>query len=201
MKVGIVGASEKKWPKENIEKVKERIESIFMIEAANTFGLLEDQVPKLILVSGHSPKGGVDIWAEEIADKMLIEKKIYPPVCTDPTVAEAFRHETYPHTGRVHPRHYWDWHYRLRNILIAEAIDILYVISPKCGSCDGKGYIEYPEQNTVNPLNGMTNWQSPCKACVGHHQTMGSGRIWNGGIWTGRYAENLGKRVIYIDIY
>lgn len=42
---------------------------------------LKNNIPKdsLFLISGHSPMGGVDIWAEEMADELGIKKNIQAP--------------------------------------------------------------------------------------------------------------------------
>ena len=39
--------------------------------------LLSD--PTSVLVSGHCPLGGIDIWAEEEADRLGRRKRIFPP--------------------------------------------------------------------------------------------------------------------------
>jgi hypothetical protein len=61
----------------------------------------------VVLVSGHSPMGGVDIWAEEVANQLGVQ-----PVLFVPTV------------------HAWGAKggYKERNIAIAETSDELHVI-------------------------------------------------------------------------
>ena len=92
-RIAIVGASESHWKEGDKEKVKETIR-----------GLLKKGD---ILVSGGCPFGGVDIWAEEVADELGIEKEIFLPKTRD-----------------------WDG-YRARNIQITEECDMLYDIEPK----------------------------------------------------------------------
>lgn len=67
LRVAIVGAEEASWPKGSDEVVKPIIVRILR------------KYPFLMLVSGGCPKGGVDIWAEEVADSMSIPKKIFKP--------------------------------------------------------------------------------------------------------------------------
>ena len=94
MKIAIVGASKEKWSEKDEMIVKKII-----------FGILKSDI-EVVLVSGHSPKGGVDIWAEEVANKYGIKNEIYKP-------------ETFNWSG-----------FKKRNILIAQNCDILYAIEP-----------------------------------------------------------------------
>ena len=121
MKIAIVGAQEDKWNTDQKSRVKAML--LNLLTRNDT------------LVSGQSPKGGIDIWAEEAADATRAKKLIFKP-----------------NFHRWEPDGYKD-----RNIRIAQECDIMYVFSP--------------EQDE-----------------------------WNGGKWTGKYAEELGKKVIYIDI-
>ena len=123
MKIAIVGAEGKKWNPWQEAEVKGVIRDILVEDPENT-----------IMVSGHCPKGGVDIWAEEIAKEANIKMDIFPP-----------------HINQWSPDGYKE-----RNIQIAEDCDIMYVISPS--------------------------------------------HDWNGGKWTGKRAESLGKEVKYITI-
>ncbi len=73
--------------------------------------------PNPVLVSGRCPKGGVDVWAEEVnanVDELRWKTEIYPPK-----------------NNRWEPEGYKE-----RNLQIAEACDILYCISRK-GVWDG----------------------------------------------------------------
>lgn len=124
IKIAIVGAEEYKWKGYDIGIVKETISNILKVPCT--------------LISGHCPKGGVDIWAEDYANSKGIETQIYKP-----------QHNTWRPHG-----------YEERNILIAQNCDVIYVISPR-------------SQKSA---------------------------VWNGGIWTGMYAKQLGKTVSFISI-
>ena len=96
--IAIVGSELKYWKPEQEKLVKQHIKDIFS---------LEKDFFQEILVSGGCPKGGVDIWAEEVADELKIPKRIFKP-------------------------NSMDWiGYKARNILIAKACDVLYCIDPK----------------------------------------------------------------------
>ena len=123
MKIAIVGAEGRKWNRRQEDEVKAIIREILTGNPEDT-----------IMVSGRCPKGGVDIWAEEIAQQLNIKMDIFPPQINQ-----------------------WQPHgYKERNIQIAEDCDIMLVISPS--------------------------------------------HDWNGGRWTGKRAESLGKQVKYITI-
>jgi hypothetical protein len=92
MKIGIVGSEEKYWTEKQREQVKQTINMI----------LGEDDV----LISGGCHKGGVDIWAEEVADKKGLNKIIFLP-----------------------EKLTWYW-YKKRNMRIAEESDVLVDIEP-----------------------------------------------------------------------
>lgn len=62
--------------------------------------------PDAVLVSGHCHLGGIDIWAEEEADKLGRQKLIFPP--------------------RIHA---WSGGYKERNIQIAKTCDELHCIA------------------------------------------------------------------------
>jgi hypothetical protein len=121
-KIAIVGASESKWTEAEKELVKTMIWAELRDQIQkddDTLNIEEyDTVKNTTFISGGCPKGGVDIWAEEIADIFAIPKQIFKP--------EVER---------------WDdmWNdtndvkfigYKSRNIQIAEACDILYCLSP-----------------------------------------------------------------------
>jgi len=57
------------------------------------------------LISGGCHLGGIDIWAEEIADELGLEKEIYLPVI-----------------------HKWEGGYKQRNLKIVETSDIVHCI-------------------------------------------------------------------------
>lgn len=134
MKVAFVGADITKW--------NQRTETVVRLKMRNIMRYYMSAYPgNFIPIIGHSPKGGVDIWAEEIAKELCVEIKLFAP--------EVFVWERGAEVG-----------YKKRNIMIAEECDVLYVFSPS--------------------VNGSV--------------------IWNGGLWTANYAENLGKNVHKIVI-
>lgn len=61
--------------------------------------------PDPVVVSGRCPLGGVDVWAEEMADSLGIKKLIFPPA-----------------------KPQWEGGYKPRNIEIATWSEIVYVI-------------------------------------------------------------------------
>ena len=109
MKVAFVGADGTKWD--------QRTETIVRLKMRNIMRYYMSAYPNnFIPISGHSPKGGVDIWAEEIAKELGLEMKIFAP--------EVFAWEDEEKVG-----------YKKRNIMIAEECYILFVFSP---SINGK---------------------------------------------------------------
>ena len=99
IKIAIVGSEENKWSEEQKERAKEVIEKIFRDYL--------DVGYDVVLISGGCPKGGVDVWAEEIADRMGIKKRIFRP-----------------------EKNGW-YYYRKRNVKIARSCDVIYDIEPK----------------------------------------------------------------------
>ena len=69
--IGIVGAGADKFTDVGMLVAKVKIKRILLNEY--------DIFPN-ILVSGHSPMGGIDIWSEEIADNLHINKDIKAPI-------------------------------------------------------------------------------------------------------------------------
>jgi len=67
MKIGIVGHRSNKFD--------ERTEKI----AKNLIRKILSTTKDAILVSGHSPVGGIDIWSEEIAQELGLEMDIKTP--------------------------------------------------------------------------------------------------------------------------
>ena len=92
MRVGIVGHEAAKFTPETEEAAREIIRF-----------LLRD--PYTILVSGHCPLGGIDIWAEEEAQALDREMVIFPPKCNS-----------------------WEGGYKPRNEAIAETSDVVNCI-------------------------------------------------------------------------
>lgn len=92
MRVGIVGHAEDKFTSVT------RTKAIQLIKT-----LLESQDD--VLVSGRCPLGGVDVWAEVLADSMNMSKIIHPPSCNN-----------------------WSQGYKPRNLRIARDSDVVHVI-------------------------------------------------------------------------
>lgn len=95
--IGIVGNEGAKFTSETEAKAKAIIYSIL-------YRLVPEDV-EITLVSGRCHLGGIDVWAEEIADNLDYLKDIYPP--------------------RVYN---WSQGYKPRNIKIAQASDIVHNI-------------------------------------------------------------------------
>lgn len=94
MIVGIVGHEAKKFTSETEARAREVIRALV---AASTG-----------VSSGRSPLGGIDVWAEEEADRQGVPKYIYPPA-----------------------RETWSNGYRERNLMIAWKSDIVYCLVVK----------------------------------------------------------------------
>jgi hypothetical protein len=87
MRIAIVGADGTKWKEKQIPKAMREIEGILRRNATeqvlkdnidvNPLFAVSEGCKLLTLVSGHCLKGGIDIWAEEDADKLGIKKEIY----------------------------------------------------------------------------------------------------------------------------
>lgn len=70
MNIGIVGHAAEKFDSRTEEIARRLIRRILTPP---------DEVNNIIMVSGHSPMGGIDIWAEEIADELGIKKDLKIP--------------------------------------------------------------------------------------------------------------------------
>ena len=128
-RVAIVGSEEKYWTPELREKAVRRIIEILKYHDI-------DEPP--ILVSGGCPKGGIDIWAEIVADTLGYRKKIFAPenwhwdtLCSAPLPCE----DMVPVHMIKHCRSevgcdFTARGYRDRNIKIVEYCDVLYCIDP-----------------------------------------------------------------------
>jgi len=179
MKIAIVGAEESKWKPEQKEKVKQEIH----IHLSVADGPKWDRA---VLVSGGCHRGGVDIWAEEIADEMGLEKEIFP--------AEV--HQWLDEVKNV----YADGQkglepvigfaaetkmgYKSRNEKIAKTCNVLWNFEPKgnCRHCKGTG-----ENLFARKLYPKED-PSPCTWC-------GGDGAYSGGTWTYNYAKRLRKEV------
>lgn len=121
-RLAIVGPREDSWPRGLVAPARHRI--------------LELLAPGAIMVSGHCPKGGVDIWAEEAAVKLGCPMHLFPA-----------------YAGAR-----WDG-FKARNKLIAHDADEVHVIVPwlSTGAC----YHCRPRlQPAEHPPNGgcWTGW-------------------------------------------
>lgn len=99
-RIGIVGNAADKFTPLGEQRAKERIKEI-ITQSVHPFG-----VP--VIVSGHCHLGGVDIWAEEAADRLGLPKDIKPPATLS-----------------------WSIGYKPRNLAIARDSDEVHVIVAK----------------------------------------------------------------------
>ena len=96
MKVGIVGSEAAKFTP--------RTKILACVEIRVLF---EKHHPDVV-ISGHSPLGGIDIWAVKLAERCGIETLEFPPAARS-----------------------WAAGYRSRNLQIAEASDLVVCITVK----------------------------------------------------------------------
>jgi hypothetical protein len=96
MKIGIVGAEAKKFTPET--------------ERSARMGIRQLIAEAELVISGHSPLGGIDWWAIEEADKLGIATREYAPTTSQ-----------------------WDGPggFKERNLAIADASDVVVCIVPK----------------------------------------------------------------------
>ena len=185
IKIGIVGPEAGKWKPEQISKARIIIRNILVAKDPYISFKQEGfySIKDTVLVSGHCPKGGVDIWAEEIADELGIEKDIY--------IAETSQWKDE-----------WDFNaelpiklmgYRSRNIQIAEACDVLYCIVPYTCSPKEEDHPKFTKELEEMGI-GWKYSDEPitfykCKHCKkwGHPS--------NGGCWAKKKVRQLGKEV------
>ncbi len=99
--VGIVGSDGRKFDKLSEKKARDRISQIIAYE------IISHPHMNIVIVSGHCHLGGIDIFAEEIANKFEISMIPYPP-----------------NNLRWEPDGF-----KARNMRIAQKSDILYVLS------------------------------------------------------------------------
>ena len=126
-------------------------------------------------------QGGVDTWSEIISTKLGIKKEIYPAIC----YMEEFKghtiegckewYQTYP-DYKGFREHFWNYHFKPRNIDMAKVCDVCYCIIPKdktkiCRYC----------------------WKEASTVLVSEHPT-------NGCCWTMKYAKELKKETHLIVI-
>ena len=194
LKVGIVGAEEKRWTPDQATRAKQKIRSILFQLISYGHPLWTHPVPHkcpycgyessttnicrrcaeimyvidhgVTLVSGGCPRGGVDVWAENIAKKLGIPCEIHRPEVNQWENKKEYK------DGKIVIKK----GYKARNIEIAKACDILFDIEPEilCPKCKGKG----------------------CSFCKGKGKVLN----WSGGTWTLNYAKKLGKKGYQIVI-
>ena len=120
VKVAIVGSSESHWAPN--QKVKAILYIHDLLEEMSSSWLYK----KVTLVSGGSPKGGIDIYAEMVADELGLEKEIYYPEVNQWEDKTLYTISILPYEPVKILKGY-----KSRNIQIAEACDVLYCIDPK----------------------------------------------------------------------
>lgn len=106
MKLGIVGSEWSKFTLFGEARAKDAIRRI-----------IREHEPTHV-VSGHCHLGGIDIWAEDIADELGVAKEIYPPA--DLT---------------------WSGGFKPRNLQIAHNSDTLYCITVDALPSDYTGMV------------------------------------------------------------
>lgn len=106
MKIGIVGHGADKFDEYSKKEAKRIIESILLFNSNSKLGRVP-RVKDVVLVSGHSPVGGIDIWSEEVAKELGI-----------------------PMDLKVPEQYTWDaqYGYKQRNLDIAKDSDVLWII-------------------------------------------------------------------------
>lgn len=166
-RVGIVGNGSDKFTPSQASAAKAVIRD-----------LLRTYTP-CILVSGRSPKGGIDQWSEEIALEAGILTDIKPPKCDSCGAPFEYRGMPFCPGGNQH-RFSWPGKYgfKKRNIDIARTSDVVFILLSDT----------YPDT--------FRGWKSDhCKHCPedAHH-------IQSGACWTGNKAASFGKPARWIII-
>ena len=105
----VVGSEEKYWPEFGHDLVLVNM-TIHLPKMKEDCGVC----PKPTIVTGRCPRGGVDIWAEEFAEKMGYGLEVYEP--------EVNRWDG-SDEGKIG--------YKQRNLQIARVCDVLYDIEPR----------------------------------------------------------------------
>jgi hypothetical protein len=164
LKIAIVGPQEDKWTEELKVKAKMFIEQLLYEQL---------KINEVIVVSGHCPKGGVDIWAEDIAKKLGIDTDIFIPEVNqwDDRYPTEVENPYIPHKMLIG--------YKSRNMAIAKDCNILYCI--------------VPNMNKFKVFNDTPMYY--CKHCRqwGHPS--------NGGCWALKYCKDkLGKETKLVII-
>jgi cell division ATPase FtsA len=77
MRIGIVGHAADKFTAETEAKARSIIQMIIDKERINQLSFVDP--PGIVVVSGGCHLGGIDIWAEEVADELGVPKDIKRP--------------------------------------------------------------------------------------------------------------------------
>jgi hypothetical protein len=132
------------------------------IRAFRAIRRILDDHPDAVIVSGRSPVGGIDVWAEKIAVEMGFDTLIFEPEI-----------------------HAWDGKmgFRERNLRIAEASDVVYILVAK----------DYP------PGYKGRRWDF-CYHCDREDNLDYFIHVKSGACWTGWKAREMNKEVHWIVI-
>ena len=74
--LGFVGSEKKHWLLRQEKKARNFMRSL-LLRYIQRYKLGIELAPPIVC-SGHCEEGGIDIWAEEIADELGLETKIFP---------------------------------------------------------------------------------------------------------------------------
>ena len=119
VRIAIVGSEDKHWTPDTRESACKEIKKILIND--DYLDYVNNNPYDVIyptLISGGCPKGGIDIWAEIIADFIGLDKEIY-----------------YPENNVWEPNGYKE-----RNDKIAHTCDVLYCIDPAGREWSGGRY-------------------------------------------------------------
>ena len=188
IRIAIGGCEESKWTNSQKVDAKEEIKAILWewerrISQTESISYGE-ALAVIVLVSGHCPKGGVDIWAEEIADEIGIKKEIYPAEVNQWN--DKIEHKK---TNNIWVSYKLKG-FRSRNIQIAEACDVLCCIVPWV-NIEALDNIHEDEPPPFPITLSKNQYCIHCKQ-IGHPT--------NGGCWTMKYAKKLGKETHLVVI-
>lgn len=167
MRIAIVGSEEKYWTPAQREAVVKQIAGIFykyavqvvvdkwnvdypdrVYEEEDVMWLGALDYKMITLVSGGCHKGGVDIWAEIIADAIGVPKKIYLP---DIHRWEDDKEPMIPRWGMFKVLK----GYKTRNMEIGDNCNVLYCFEPES--------VLYDSKRTVLGDNGLRGrWSGGC---------------------------------------
>jgi len=118
--------------------------------------------------------GGVDTWAKISAVKLGVSVRTFPAVCTSTSSSiETCKQKYAKEDAYVKRQHFWNYHYKPRNLKIARSLDVGYCLTQAVDEQDALGY---------------------CYHCdvKGHTQS--------GGCYVMKKARKLGKEVYVVVI-